>query len=260
MRYVCSICGYVYNEEQEGTPFAELPEAWTCPLCGAPKALFEPAAAPAQGAPGTPAPAAGATAAGAAADATDSADAPAHNAANVDPDLLEIPSGVLAAIFSNLARGCEKQYHDEEAGLFREIADHFTKKAVAEQAAEQADQAAEQPEQTAEQPAEQAGLDELSRLLTADLAQGYPALNATATDAGDRGTLRICVWGEKVTRVLASLVDRYRREGEAFLEGKRIWVCSVCGFTFVGPEPPALCPVCKVPAWKFDEIDGRAVA
>lgn len=242
MRYVCSICGYVYNEEQEGTPFAELPETWTCPLCGAPKALFEPEAAPAQGAPGTPAPAADATAAGAAADATDSADAPAYNAANVDPDLLEIPSGVLAAIFSNLARGCEKQYHDEEAGLFREIADHFTKKAVAEQ------------------PAEQAGLDELSRLLTADLAQGYPALNATATDAGDRGTLRICVWGEKVTRVLASLVDRYRREGEAFLEGKRIWVCSVCGFTFVSPEPPALCPVCKVPAWKFDEIDGRAVA
>lgn len=242
MRYVCSICGYVYDEEQEGTPFAELPETWTCPLCGAPKALFEPEAAPAQEAPGTPAPAADATAAGAAADATDSADAPAYNAANVDPDLLEIPSGVLAAIFSNLARGCEKQYHDEEAGLFREIADHFTKKAVAEQAAEQA------------------GLDELSRLLTADLAQGYPALNATATDAGDRGTLRICVWGEKVTRVLASLVDRYRREGEAFLEGKRIWVCSVCGFTFVGPEPPALCPVCKVPAWKFDEIDGRAVA
>lgn len=242
MRYVCSICGYVYDEEQEGTPFAELPETWICPLCGAPKALFEPEAAPAQEAPGTPAPAADATEAGAAADATDSADAPAYNAANVDPDLLEIPSGVLAAIFSNLARGCEKQYHDEEAGLFREIADHFTKKAVAEQAAEQA------------------GLDELSRLLTADLAQGYPALNATATDAGDRGTLRICVWGEKVTRVLASLVDRYRREGEAFLEGKRIWVCSVCGFTFVGPEPPALCPVCKVPAWIFDEIDGRAVA
>lgn len=242
MRYVCSICGYVYDEEQEGTPFAELPETWICPLCGAPKALFEPEAAPAQEAPGTPAPAADATAAGAAAGAADSADAPAYNAANVDPDLLEIPSGVLAAIFSNLARGCEKQYHDEEAGLFREIADHFTKKAVAEQAAEQA------------------GLDELSRLLTADLAQGYPALNATATDAGDRGTLRICVWGEKVTRVLASLVDRYRREGEAFLEGKRIWVCSVCGFTFVGPEPPALCPVCKVPAWIFDEIDGRAVA
>lgn len=249
MRYVCSICGYVYDEEQEGTPFAELPETWICPLCGAPKALFEPEAAPAQEAPGTPAPAADATAAGAAAGAADSADAPAYNAANVDPDLLEIPSGVLAAIFSNLARGCEKQYHDEEAGLFREIADHFTKKAVAEQAAEQP-----------EQPAEQAGLDELSRLLTADLAQGYPALNATATDAGDRGTLRICVWGEKVTRVLASLVDRYRREGEAFLEGKRIWVCSVCGFTFVGPEPPALCPVCKVPAWQFDEIDGRAVA
>ncbi|WP_102371540.1 rubredoxin [Enorma phocaeensis] len=48
MRYVCSICGYVYDEEQKGTLFAELPETWTCPLCGAPKALFEPEAAPAR--------------------------------------------------------------------------------------------------------------------------------------------------------------------------------------------------------------------
>lgn len=35
MRYVCSICGYVYDEEKEGTPFRDLPETWTCPLCGA---------------------------------------------------------------------------------------------------------------------------------------------------------------------------------------------------------------------------------
>ena len=29
------------------------------------------------------------------------------------------------------------------------------------------------------------------------------------------------------------------------------WVCSVCGYVFEGEQPPAQCPVCKVPAEKF---------
>lgn len=42
MRYICSVCGYVYDEAKEKKVFSELPESWTCPLCGAPKALFAP--------------------------------------------------------------------------------------------------------------------------------------------------------------------------------------------------------------------------
>ena len=52
--------------------------------------------------------------------------------------------------------------------------------------------------------------------------------------------------------------DTFVNVGCVMLDGARIWVCSVCGFTFVGERPPALCPVCKVPDWKFDEIRGRA--
>ncbi len=37
-KWVCSICGYVYDEE---TPFEQLPDSWTCPLCGQPKSVFE---------------------------------------------------------------------------------------------------------------------------------------------------------------------------------------------------------------------------
>ncbi|MCD6512094.1 MAG: rubredoxin [Thermoplasmata archaeon] len=51
MKYVCKICGYVYDPEQgddeagipPGTPFEELPDDWTCPVCGAGKEDFEPA-------------------------------------------------------------------------------------------------------------------------------------------------------------------------------------------------------------------------
>ena len=48
-KYVCGPCGYVYNPEEgdtdsgvsKGTPFAELPDEWVCPVCGAGKDAFE---------------------------------------------------------------------------------------------------------------------------------------------------------------------------------------------------------------------------
>lgn len=39
MEYKCNICGYIYNEDTE--EFSELPNDWTCPLCGATKDAFE---------------------------------------------------------------------------------------------------------------------------------------------------------------------------------------------------------------------------
>jgi glutamate synthase domain-containing protein 2/rubredoxin len=38
--YECSLCGYIYDEEQEGVPWDELPDDWTCPVCGSPQAEF----------------------------------------------------------------------------------------------------------------------------------------------------------------------------------------------------------------------------
>jgi len=40
-KYVCTVCGYVYDEAAEGTPWAELPEDYVCPLCGVGKDMFE---------------------------------------------------------------------------------------------------------------------------------------------------------------------------------------------------------------------------
>ncbi len=36
-KWVCTVCGYVYDGE---VPFEELPDDWTCPLCGEPKSVF----------------------------------------------------------------------------------------------------------------------------------------------------------------------------------------------------------------------------
>jgi len=40
-RYECTVCGYVYDEDAEGTPWAELNEDWVCPVCAADKDFFE---------------------------------------------------------------------------------------------------------------------------------------------------------------------------------------------------------------------------
>lgn len=41
MKFVCQICGYIYDEAKEGTAFADLPDSWVCPLCKAAKSAFK---------------------------------------------------------------------------------------------------------------------------------------------------------------------------------------------------------------------------
>ena len=48
-KYLCTLCGYEYDEEKgapevgiaPGTKFEDLPEDFECPLCGASKEVFE---------------------------------------------------------------------------------------------------------------------------------------------------------------------------------------------------------------------------
>ena len=42
MKYKCTICGHIYDEEKEGVKFADLPADWKCPICKQPKSKFEP--------------------------------------------------------------------------------------------------------------------------------------------------------------------------------------------------------------------------
>lgn len=209
-KWICGICGYIYDEAKEKLPFDALPDNWVCPLCGADKSAFsQQKEQPVQKQP-VPIPHTG--------------------------EMRKLSAGELSAVCSNLARGCEKQYQDREAALFTELADFFA---------------------AAAPPVPHAEMDKLMELIQNDLNSGYPALNATAQSVSDRGTQRICVWGEKVTRMLDSLLSRYQREGEAFLKDTQVWVCTVCGFVYVGDDAPQLCPVCKVPAWKFEKVEGR---
>ena len=40
-KYVCSICGYVYDPaEHDGVAFEDLPDDWRCPRCKQPREIF----------------------------------------------------------------------------------------------------------------------------------------------------------------------------------------------------------------------------
>ena len=211
MKYICQICGYVYDDAKEKVPFAELPDDWKCPLCGAAKSDFKP-------------------------EANGDEKKVVTAIEPMEADLEKLSAGQLAALCSNLARGCEKQYKQEEADLFKQLADYFT--AVVP-------------------TVNDASVEKLAKELQTD-ANNYAAVRATADANADRGAARVCVWGEKVTRMLSSLVNRYLNEGEAMLKDTNIWVCTTCGFVYIGDTAPELCPVCKVPDWKFEKIEGRA--
>ncbi len=41
MKYRCTACGYIYDENVEGVKFEDLPDDWVCPLCSVGKEFFE---------------------------------------------------------------------------------------------------------------------------------------------------------------------------------------------------------------------------
>lgn len=48
-KWRCTVCDYIYNPAEgdnssgilPGTPFEQLPDSWTCPVCGLGKDSFE---------------------------------------------------------------------------------------------------------------------------------------------------------------------------------------------------------------------------
>ena len=222
-KYVCSICGYIYDEAMgipeagiaPGTKWEDLPDDWVCPICGATKAEFEK-----QG------------------EAAVSSQKKPEPIVEMSTDMQELSPLEISALCTNLARGCEKQYKSKEAALFTELAGYFKDTSL---------------------PAKNPDYNQLIALIEKDLEQDFTNANAIASDSKDRGALRALVWSEKVTRILKSLLTRYQKEGDAMLENTGVYVCTICGFVYIGDTPPEICPVCKVPNWKFEKVEGRSL-
>lgn len=151
-----------------------------------------------------------------------------------DEGLRELSAGQLSAICSNLARGCSKQHLDEEYRLFTEIAEYYERHSV-------------KPEGE--------GLETILELLNRDLGSMEAAKFQAAT-VSDRGALRVLTWAEKVSMMAKSIIEQYRSNPD-FLDNTNVYVCDICGFIYIGDEPPAICPVCKVPGFLILKVKRR---
>ncbi len=143
----------------------------------------------------------------------------------------------MSVICSNLARGCEKQYLPEQSDAFKLLANFFKSKA---------------------EKVENPDVNSILELIEKDLSSGYAYANQEANVEPDRGAKRALVWSEKVTNMLNSILAKYEVEGDKMLENTGVFVCTICGFVYVGDNAPSLCPVCKVPSWKFEKVERRA--
>ncbi|MFI3226041.1 MAG: rubredoxin [Clostridia bacterium] len=150
-------------------------------------------------------------------------------------DEKELTSLELSAICSNLARGCEKQYLKTESELFTKLADELKSKS---------------------EPDYDARINMLVDLVERDLSENFPLVQDIASENADRGALRAYTWSYKVTVMLKTLLERYQKVGQAMIDNTGVYVCTICGYIYVGDELPTLCPVCKVPNYKFEEIGG----
>ena len=100
-KYECTICGYIYADAKESVKFEDLPDDWTCPICGAPKSVFKEIE-------------------------EEKEEKPAES--DEEDNLTELSNSEISYICSNLAKACEKEYLEEEQKLFTELAEHYSSK------------------------------------------------------------------------------------------------------------------------------------
>lgn len=211
-KYRCQICGFIYDEAVEGVKFEDLPNDWKCPLCGASKEMFEEVVEE---------------------DTTLKKEEVNETENNIfqEEDLRELSNYEISYICSNLAKGCEKQYLEEDKKLFQELANYYLEKETTVKGT----------------------LEDVTLCLQDDTKLIKEALN-TLNKEEERGTNRVLTWASKTTMMLEGILASYQKEGLEYLKNKKIWVCDICGFVYIGDTPPKVCPVCKVPSIKILEV------
>ena len=211
-KYRCTICGYIYDEAVEKVKFADLPADWKCPLCGAPKEMFEEIIE------------------------EEKEEETKDNLTNVvnseeEEDLRLLSNYEISLICSNLAKGCEKQYLEEEEHLFKELASYYESK----------------------EDSNNGTFNDVLDKVNNDLNELSSAMDI-ASSVGDRGAKRVITWALKTSNVIKYIIENYQKNGVNYLKNTKIWVCDICGFVYIGNEAPNVCPICKVPSLKILEV------
>ena len=149
----------------------------------------------------------------------------------VDDDLRELSNYEISLICSNLAKASEKQYLEEEKDLFRELSKYYEEL----------------------ESAKTGSLDDVIDMVNSDINSFSKAMEVFSK-YDDRGAKRVVNWASKSTNIMKVIIDTYKEKGIDYIKNTKIWVCDICGFIYVGDNPPKVCPVCRVPSVKILEV------
>lgn len=209
MKYTCTICGYIYDNDQEKIPFNELQGDYICPICGAPHSAFEEVKQ------------------------NENKDISGNDQKTLDEslihqetDLTELSNIELKNIFLSLKRAAQVSYLTELENLFSELANYYTS---------------------------QTNFGDFDLSLLKEKIEDEKNLlqeaSILAEKLEDNGAERALLWTTKVTSLVKSIINNIDNYQES-----KVYVCTICGFIYIGNELPLICPVCKVTNKKFVEV------
>ncbi|MEM3424459.1 MAG: rubrerythrin family protein [Thermoproteota archaeon] len=82
----------------------------------------------------------------------------------------------------------------------------------------------------------------------------YPAYIEVARFQGEKSAELSFKWAYEAEKIHAQLYREAKthvdRKSDWPLNG-RVWICPICGHTYVGEEPPEKCPICNAPKDKY---------
>ena len=120
---------------------------------------------------------------------------------------------------------------EEEKDLFRELSRHYEEL----------------------ESAKTGSLDDVIDMVSSDINSFSKAMEVFSK-YDDRGAKRVVNWASKSTNIMKVIIDTYKEKGIDYIKNTKIWVCDICGFIYVGDNPPKVCPVCRVPSVKILEV------
>ena len=87
-----------------------------------------------------------------------------------------------------------------------------------------------------------------------EVEEMYPSYLTIAIQQGERKAELSFRWALEAEKIHVELYQQARRavnEGKDLEIDGKIWICSVCGHTTIGSEPPERCPICKASKEKY---------
>ncbi len=91
---------------------------------------------------------------------------------------------------------------------------------------------------------------------TFEVEDMYPAYLELAKYFDEKGAERSFHYAIEAEKIHANMYGEAKEKAEKNedIEENDIYICPVCGYTYMGDEPPEKCPVCGVPKEKFERF------